>query len=119
MGSFARDILLDGAAGYDSYTISLNLPSTLFGTLGTMARGLLLMDTPLPLPAHGVHPIDLLPVEWDDGDRKMFDRLPIEDKLTLVGGYTAIIHESLHHLDLLRTPFGASVHEKLCREYCH
>lgn len=35
----------------------------------------------------------------------------------MCGFLTVIIHESQHHFDLLRTPFGLSVHEKLAREY--
>lgn len=43
--------------------------------------------------------------------------MSVKDQIDVCAFITSIIHELFHHMDLLRTPFGASLHEKLCREF--
>ena len=110
-------ILLDGGAGYNIYTTEINYPVDSFEALSSSAKVLVRLGM-LDLAASGyINPIELVPDEWNEFHRELFHRMSDEEKIDVCAFVTAIIHEFLHHMDLLRTPFGASLHEKLCREF--
>jgi hypothetical protein len=113
--STIRSILLDGGAGYNVYTTKINFPSDIFSVLNPLAKALITFD--LAKPGQPFRPIELVPDKWDDTQRELFYRMSVKNQIDVCAFVTSIVHESFHHLDLLRTPFGASLHEKLCREF--
>lgn len=66
----------------------------------------------------GNYSIDnFLPDDWDPQSRSLFWSLDQEERLEVCGFLTALLHEHVHQIDLLTTPFGANLHGKLAREY--
>lgn len=114
--STISNILLDGGAGYNVYTTKINYPSDSLHVLNPLAKALILFDIDLA-KSKSLSPIDLVPDEWDDTQRALFYKISVKDQIDVCAFITSIVHELIHHMDLLRTPFGASLHEKLCREY--
>ena len=115
--STLREILRDGKAGYTSYTTHINMPPDLLLSLGKRALAFAMARVPDFGEPGKADLTDLVPATWEPVERKFFFGLPGEDQLAIMGLFTCVIHECLHHFDLLRTPFGASFHEKMCREF--
>ncbi len=115
--STLSSILLDGGAGYNVYTTKITYPLDSFNVLKSPARALIRTGMIEPDASGPVSPSDLVPDEWDDTDREIFYGLSVDDQIDVCAFVTSIVHELFHHMDLLRTPFGASLHEKLCREF--
>lgn len=110
-------ILLDGGAGYNVYTTKITYPLESFRVLNSPARALVRIGMPEADASGLVGPSDLVPDEWDATCRERFYSLSVEDQIDVCALVTCVVHELLHHFDMLRTPFGASLHEKLCREF--
>jgi hypothetical protein len=115
--SVLSSILLDGGAGYNVYTTKINYPYDSFKVLSSSARALIRLGMADVDISGDISPSDFVPDEWDGGHRRLFFDMSAKDQLDVCAFLTSIVHELFHHCDLLRTPFGASLHEKLCREF--
>jgi hypothetical protein len=115
--SILTNILRDGGAGYNAYTTDITYPGESFASLSSSARAIILLgNTDFDFQGF-VNPFDLVPNNWDETQRKIFDEMSSQEQVDVCAFVTSIVHELLHHLDFLQTPFGASFHEKLCREF--
>ena len=110
------DALRDGQDGYHVYSTRLELPDASFRDLSKVAQKIVRFGGSEPLTG-AVSPIAMVPDSWDPGYRRLFFALPETERVELCGFLTVIIHECQHHFDLLRTPFGLSLHEKLARDF--
>jgi hypothetical protein len=53
---------------------------------------------------------------WSDAVREAFFDLEISDRMEVCGFLTCLLHERVHDLDMLLSPFGVNFHTKLARE---
>src|SRR5271170_5017075 len=106
------DALRDGPDSYNVYSTRLALPDGRFRDLSKVAQEIVRFGGSEPLIGT-VSPIAMVPDNWDPIYKELFFALPEAERIDLCGFLTVIIHECQHHFDLLRTPFGLSLHEKL------
>ena len=111
-----RDLLRDGGAGYEYRATTITLPGDLFQSLSSNAQLIIRHEGNSWLDGK-VSPVDFVPDRWDPAAKWIVAALPMTERVDLCAFLSAVMHECQHHLDLMRTPFGLSVHERAAREY--